>query len=526
MEDQPAAASDLVEDQPAATSEFVREITAALREAFRPATVNQAPPLSGGPMALPASFSGDAAECHGFLLQVSLYIEMHSHSFPNKRAKVEFLISLLTGRALAWARALWSAASPALTTYATFTSHFTEVFSTAPDQLLNIHQGRDSVSGYSLRFRTLAASAGWNEKALLAVYRRGLNQELRLAMATYDDSLGLEAFIQRSIRVSQHLAAESVPTTAASSTPEPEPMQLCSQRLSRQERERRWVTGACLYCGEGDHRVAQCPVRPPRRTVSTVTLTSDFTHLSTLMVTLVTPSLALSAVTLVDSGSAGNFISQACLERLQLRRQRASQELAVQTIQGRPLGKGKVKYCAPLIVLQVGVLHREEIQLLVLEDSTVDVILGRPWLAKHSPICSWDPCDILEWGPACRQKCLLPLPTPIHKTLTLAATKVEGAPQPVQVDVLREYQAFSDVFSEKAATLLPPHIWYQGPNYLRGGFIPCQLQNTKRWRATSNRPSARALSPSPPPRPLLASFSCQRRTGDCAPASTTGPSMH
>ncbi|KAI5615365.1 hypothetical protein C0J50_10790 [Silurus asotus] len=175
------------------------------------------------------------------------------------------------------------------------------------------------------------------------------------------------------------------------------------------------------------------------------------------MVTLVTPALSLSAVALVDLGSAGNFISQACLERLQLRRQRGSQELAVQTIQGRPLGKGKVKYCAPLIVLQVGVLHQEEIQLLVLEDSTVDVILGCPWLAKHSPICSWDPCDILEWGPACRQKCLLPLPTPIHKTLTLAATKVEGAPQPVQVDVPQEYQAFSDVFSEKAATLLPPH---------------------------------------------------------------------
>ncbi|KAF7707178.1 hypothetical protein HF521_018396, partial [Silurus meridionalis] len=243
-------------------------------EAFRPATANQAPPPSGGPMALPASFSGDAAECHGFLLQVSLYIEMHPHSFPNERAKVAFLISLLTGRALAWARALWSAASPALTTYAAFTRHFTEVFSTAPgdtstaDQLLNIHQGRDSVLGYSLRFRTLAASAGWNEKALLAVYRKGLNQELRLAMATYDDSLGLEAFIQRSIRVSQHLAAckspevESVPTTAVSSAPEPEPMQLGSQRLSRQERERRWAAGACLYCGEGGHRVAQCPVRP------------------------------------------------------------------------------------------------------------------------------------------------------------------------------------------------------------------------------------------------------------------------
>ncbi|KAI5100865.1 nephrocystin-4-like, partial [Silurus meridionalis] len=219
----------------------------------------------------PASFSGNAAECHGFLLQAAIYIEMRPQCFPSERAKVAFLISLLTRRALAWARALWSAASPALTSYAAFTSHFTEVFSTAPgdtstaDQLLNLHQGTDSVSSYSLRFRTLAASAGWDEKALLAVYRRGLNQELRLAMATYDDSLWLEAFIQRSIRVSQHLAAckspevEPAQAMAVPTTPEPEPMQLGSQRLSRQERERRWAAGACLYCGERGHRVAQCP---------------------------------------------------------------------------------------------------------------------------------------------------------------------------------------------------------------------------------------------------------------------------
>ncbi|KAI5619999.1 hypothetical protein C0J50_20436 [Silurus asotus] len=232
-------------------------------------------------------------------------------------------------------------------------------------------------------------------------------------------TLGLEAFIQRSIRVSQHLAAGKSPEVepaqamAAPTTPEPEPMQLGAQRLSWQERECRWAAGACLYCGERGHRVAQCPVRTPRRT--------------------------------------------ACLELLQLRRQRGSQELAVQTIQGRPLGKGKVKYCAPPIILQVGVLHQEEIQLLVLEDSTVDVILGRPWLAKHSPACSWDPCNVLECSPASRQKCLRPLPTPLQTVLTLAATQVEGAPQPAQVEIPHDYQAFSDIFSEEAATQLPPH---------------------------------------------------------------------
>ncbi|KAI5628755.1 hypothetical protein C0J50_0089, partial [Silurus asotus] len=248
-----------------------------------PEAAHQTPPSSGSPMALPASFSGNAAECQGFLLQAAIYIEMGPQCFPSERAKVAFLISLLTG---AWARALWSAASPALTSIAAFTSHFAEVFSTAPgdtltaDQLLNLHQGTDSVSSYSLRFRTLAASAG-------TTIREGQGEVL------------------------------------------------CS-----------------TYC-------------PPSRSA--------------------TPRRDSTART-------GGF------------------------------------------------------------DSGRD-----PGLAKHSPTCSWDPCDILEWSPARRHKCLLPLLTPLRTVLTLAATQVEGAPQPAQVEIPHEYRAFSDVFSEEAATQLPPH---------------------------------------------------------------------
>jgi len=61
---------------------------------------------SASPMALPSNYSGEAVECSGFLLQVSLYIEMHSHKFNKERSKVAFLISLLRGRALLWAQAI------------------------------------------------------------------------------------------------------------------------------------------------------------------------------------------------------------------------------------------------------------------------------------------------------------------------------------------------------------------------------------------------------------------------------------
>ncbi|KAL0154228.1 hypothetical protein M9458_050482 [Cirrhinus mrigala] len=72
-----------------------------------------------------------------------------------------------------------------------------------------------------------------------------------------------------------------------------------------------------------------------------------------------------------DSGSSGNFISQDCLNQLQLPRRCHFQVLAVKTIQGKPLGCGTVRYSSPFITLQVGLFHTEEMKFLVLEDSTL-----------------------------------------------------------------------------------------------------------------------------------------------------------
>uniref|UniRef100_A0A673FGE0 DUF4939 domain-containing protein n=1 Tax=Sinocyclocheilus rhinocerous TaxID=307959 RepID=A0A673FGE0_9TELE len=70
----------------------------------------------------------DAAECGSFLLQVALYIEMQPQKFTTERTKGAFLISLLKGRALLWAKAIWNANSAIINSYDAFTNHFKEVF--------------------------------------------------------------------------------------------------------------------------------------------------------------------------------------------------------------------------------------------------------------------------------------------------------------------------------------------------------------------------------------------------------------
>lgn len=104
-----------------------------------------------------------------------------------------------------------------------------------------------------------------------------------------------------------------------------------------------------------------------------------------LTVQLLTPHHSISVSALVDSGSLGNFISQALLKCLGLPRMRQAQELRIESIQGKPLGRGRFNYCAPPISLQVRCFHHETISFLVLEGPTVDLILGRPLLTSSHP---------------------------------------------------------------------------------------------------------------------------------------------
>ena len=59
----------------------------------------------------------------------------------------------------------------------------------------SLYQGNRSVVEYSLEFHTLAASSGWNEAALLIMFRQGLNSKLLAELACKDDDLTLDQLI-------------------------------------------------------------------------------------------------------------------------------------------------------------------------------------------------------------------------------------------------------------------------------------------------------------------------------------------
>ncbi|KAL6463648.1 hypothetical protein MHYP_G00280390 [Metynnis hypsauchen] len=169
---------------------------AAGASAAAPVLASPLPPTDPTPIrgdalvANPERYAGDPETCRGFLLQCSLVFEQQPSRFPTERSKVAYMISLLTGRALAWATSLWERASPDTASGESFMRAMRTAFHNprggreAAPRLLALSQGTCSVADYAIEFRTLAAESGWNEEALMAVFQQGLNGRLKDELTT------------------------------------------------------------------------------------------------------------------------------------------------------------------------------------------------------------------------------------------------------------------------------------------------------------------------------------------------------
>ncbi len=485
------------------SSDPFQEIVDALKRILTPSPVpsslappitnntTSSPPVISCPMAKPAPFSGSAEECNGFLLQCSLALEMRPQLYPTERAKIAFLISLLTGRALQWAKTIWAQAGTITISYDNFVAHFREVFgrpagdTSVGEQLYHLRQGSLPINDYDLKFRTLAAVSGCNERSLLTTYRQGLEPRLRLQLAAYDDSYGLERFIQLSIRCATHMQScfeEQLqssytpllrrPDTISPPEPGQEPMQVDSTQLSQYERQRRLIQGLCLYCGSGGHGIATCQIRPPRPMVSVIK--PDILNMQPLtsIVKLTASGVSLSVQALLDSGSAGNFISGSLCRQHKLSTTTTTKTIyQVQSVTGKPLSRKHVCHSMGPLHLRVGQLHEETLHLLVLEDFTADVILGRPWFVQHDAIISWKTGEVLKWGSTCFPDCFPHTPQPSSLqpvTLPINSTSIESPVDKQSVEIPTCY-----VFCpKKASQLLPHRPWDCAIDLLPGEPVP------------------------------------------------------
>ncbi|KAI4899740.1 hypothetical protein NFI96_016540 [Prochilodus magdalenae] len=391
--------------QLAQISANLRDISAHLAQLQVPVRTGIEPaatplPTSGSfPVGKPEKFDGAPNLCSGFLLQCSIYF---ANSPPcSDKSRIAFVVSLLIGKALDWATAVWPSYERG--TYEDFIKDFKAVFDhpnegkTAGDLLFQLHQGSRSVAQYALEFRTVAAGTGWNEPALLTAFRHGLHMDIRKELAYRHDGLTLEELISLAIRLDQlknganpaprkspvyrapqlPLTPSPLPPLASRSTPElsaEEPMQVDTSRLSPGERQRRMRRGLCLYCGNPGHILRNCSLRPQRNPLS-------FTNRQ-------------------DSTAPPSATPRTSAKR--------------------------AEYA---------------------------VILGLSWLKLHDPSISWSNRDIIAWSPYCFKHCLS------FPSLVISSTSIES-PDQSPVCIPPEYCDLAEVFNKANATKLPPHREY------------------------------------------------------------------
>ncbi|KAK3563121.1 hypothetical protein QTP86_016357 [Hemibagrus guttatus] len=125
------------------------------------------------------------------------------------------------------------------------------------------------------------------------------------------------------------------PDTVSPPEPAPEPMHLGSSHLTPAERQRRLTQNLCLYCGAPGHAISACPIRHPRPMVSTIFPSTPKMKPLTTIGTLTSAHLSITMVALLNSGSAGNFISGALCWQFGLRTKATSTTYQIQSITGR-----------------------------------------------------------------------------------------------------------------------------------------------------------------------------------------------
>ncbi len=337
----------------------------------------QAPVTASPRLAFPEKFDGSPTRCKGFLLQCSMFVNQQPMLYSTDDSRIAFVCSLLTGRALEWATAVWSEERAVFPSFTSFIQCFKEVFEhpaggkEVGEQLLALRQGRGTAADYALSFRTLSAQTGWSDDPLKLLFRKGLSAELQSELACRDEGKSLDQFIDLAIRIDnlirsrRQLSFSSAPA-GMTSVPEPEPMQISFNHLSVEERERCMRQNLCLYCGLSGHIRASCPTRQPRNP-STVSQSSTISFVLEIPVTLRVNGEFIATTALIDSGAAGNLIDSAFSKTHKIPLVPCESRLAVAALDGRPLGSGRIQFTTEDLSLCTRAFHTEIIRLFVFQ---------------------------------------------------------------------------------------------------------------------------------------------------------------
>ncbi len=142
-----------------------------------------------------------------------------------------------------------------------------------------------------------------------------------------------------------------------------------------------------------------CPIRPRNpnsKSVSSCFHFSQSTSSFKIPITLTSRDKTICTNALLDSGAAGNFISAEFAQQHNFKLTPCDSQLAVEALDGRPLGGGRIAHLTEEIHMQIGALHHENIRFYIILSPNNPVILSLPWFRSHNPHISWREGQIIH----------------------------------------------------------------------------------------------------------------------------------
>ncbi|MGL5564969.1 MAG: retropepsin-like aspartic protease, partial [Plesiomonas sp.] len=181
-------------------------------------------------------------------------------------------------------------------------------------------------------------------------------------------------------------------------------------RLSREERERRRAGGLCFYCGGTGHLLHRCPLKRTGPAVKRGLLSGGAALGEVSSATLLPGRLQwatgeFTCQALVDSGAEGNFVDRRRATELGIPITALNHSITVQALSGQTLPT--ITHVTDFITLTISGNHTETTSFYITDSPHAPVVLGHPWLVKHSPRVDWGHNTVLSWSNQCHASCLV-----------------------------------------------------------------------------------------------------------------------
>uniref|UniRef100_A0A8K9X149 Gypsy retrotransposon integrase-like protein 1 n=1 Tax=Oncorhynchus mykiss TaxID=8022 RepID=A0A8K9X149_ONCMY len=432
----------------------------------------------------PPCYSGEPTECRSFLTQCDIVFSLQPNTYSRSTARIAYVISLLTGRAREWGTAIWEARAECTNQYQDFKEEMIRVFDRsvfgeeASRALSSLCQGNRSITDYSIEFRTLAASSGWNEPALLARFLEGLRAEVKDEILSREVPSSVDSLIELAIRIERRVdlrhrargkelafsvapLSASLPSSSAGSGAEP--MQLGREGTENHQPPLSLLRFRWSFCHFMSSKSQSSSVSGGLL-VSATTPVSPSRSCTTLSVHLRWTGSSASCSALIDSGAEGCFMDETWAREHDIPLRQLREPTALFALDGSPLPRIQ-RETLPL-TLTVSGNHSETISFLIFRSPFTPVVLGHPWLVCHNPSINWSSNSILSWNVSCHVKCLMSAIPPVSSVSSSQEEPgdLTGVPE--------EYHDLRTVFSRSRATSLPPHRSYDCSIDLLPGTTP------------------------------------------------------